>query len=394
MSPASQVAVLARREFLQRAKSRAFQITMLVTVGLVLSIGPLLAFAIEDPDPAVVAVTPDAPPGIVDALEQQAARLEVAVRAEPMDSLQAAETALREGRVDAVLAGSELVWLEEESLRVRAVVTGAVATTALRQAAAELGISEQELATLLAGQPLDDRVLVQPDPEEEPRRIGAFVGLMLLYMSILIFGQFVAMGIMEEKQNRVVEVVLSRVRPTQVLVSKVLGIGALGLVQLIVLGLAIWFAATLIEVEDVSLPTLGAEILAGVVFWFILGYALYSVGYAALGATVSRQEDLQGTLMIPVVLLIPGFVFAQIAAEDPDNTVAVVASFVPLWSPMVMPSRAAVGDVVLWELALSVALIVVTAYILIRIGGRIYSGAILRLGAKVKLRDAWSSAHR
>lgn len=392
MSPMAQTWDLTKREFLQRAKSRAFQIMMLVTVGLVLTIAPLLAFAFRDAGPTVIGVTPEAPPGIVSALAIQAELLEVSIRTETYGSLSEAEAALEDGRADAIFTGSELVWLEDESLRVRAVVTGAMSSTTFQEAAADLGMSQEALAQLIAGDPIGDRVLVPPDPEEEPRRIGAFVGLMLLYMSILIFGQFVAMGVMEEKQNRVVEVVLSRVSPTQVLMGKVVGIGALGLLQIVALGAAIWFALNLIDIADVSLTSLGAEIIAGVIFWFVLGYFLYAVGYAALGATVSRQEDLQGVLMMPVVLLVPGFFFAQLATDDPDSTLAVVASFIPLWSPMVMPTRAAVGDVPVWELLLAVALIVATAFLLIRAGGRIYTGAILSLGAKVRLRDAWRAS--
>lgn len=394
MSSVAQTWDLTKREFFQRAKSRPFQIMMLITVGLVLTIPALLAFALRGGEPPIIGVTLDAPVGMVTALEVQAERLETPIRAETYGSLADAEAALESGEIDAIFTGSELVWHEDESLRIRAVVTGAVSATMFREAAADLGMSEEALAILIGGDPVVDRVLVPPDPEEEPRRIGAFVGLMLLYMSILIFGQFVAMGVMEEKQNRVVEVVLSRVRPAQVLVGKVLGIGALGLLQLLILGAAIWFALNLVNVDDVSLPTLGAEILASVIFWFVLGYFLYAVAYAALGATVSRQEDLQGVLMLPVVLLVPGFFFAQLATEDPDSTLAVFSSLVPLWSPMVMPTRAAVGDVPLWELGLAVALIVASAYLLIRAGGRIYTGAILSLGAKVKLRDAWRASAR
>lgn len=392
MSTMSQTVDLTKREFFQRAKSRPFQIMMLVTVGLVLTVPALLAVALRDSEPPIVGVTSEAPAGIVAAIEAQAARLDTPIETATYASLPEAEAALEAGQIDAIFTGAELIWRENESLRVKVVVTGAMSATTFSEAAAGLGMTEQELALLVGGDPISDRILVPPDPEEEPRRIGAFVGLMLLYMSILIFGQFVAMGVMEEKQNRVVEVVLSRVRPAQVLVGKVLGIGALGLVQLVALGGAIWLGLNLIDIDDVSLPALGAEILASVIFWFILGYFLYAVAYAALGATVSRQEDLQGVLMLPVILLVPGFFFAQLATEDPESTLAVVTSLVPIWSPMVMPTRAAVGVVPLWELALAVGLIAAAAYLLIRIGGRIYSGAILSLGAKVKLREAWKAS--
>ena len=113
---------------------------------------------------------------------------------------------------------------------------------------------------------------------------------MVLYISILIFGQFVLMGVMEEKQNRVVEVVLSRVRPSQVLAGKVIGIGLLGLIQVLTFGVAGLFTLAIINVADVGLSGIGVETFLRVLFWYLLGFGLYSVLYGALGATISRQE--------------------------------------------------------------------------------------------------------
>jgi len=211
-------------------------------------------------------------------------------------------------------------------------------------------------------------------------------------MTILIFGQFVAMGIVEEKQNRVVEVVLSRIRPAQLLVGKVLGIGALGLAQVLAIAAAAVVALTFIDLPDVSVTGIGAEIIGSVIFWFLLGYTLYSFLYAALGATVSRQEDLQGAIILPVFLILPGFFLAQVAGQFPDGTLAFVGSLVPFWSPMVMPVRMAAGGVPWWQVAMSVLLVVLTIVVLVRVGARVYTGAVLRTGARVKLREAWKAA--
>jgi ABC-2 type transport system permease protein len=156
-----------------------------------------------------------------------------------------------------------------------------------------------------------------------------------------------------------------------------------------VLGACAWFALSLVDVADISVSRLGGEIFFSVVLWFLLGYTMYAVVYAALGATVSRQEDLQSTLIVPVIVMLPGFFLAQIAQNQPASTVVVVASLVPLWSPMIMPTRAALGPVPLWELGLAVVLVLATSYLMIRGAARVYRGAVLRLGAKVKLRDAW-----
>lgn len=389
MSRSLQTWYLIQREFGQRAKSRAFQIMMLVTVGLVMSVIPLMAIALGEPAPIRIGITSAVPDGTAEALRRRAAELDVVVILESYPNEGGAEAALRDGRVDVVYTGSAIVFLDEESTTAKAVVIGAAASLAFRDAAATLGVPEAELAQVLAPPDLETSIVEPPNPEEEPRRIGALVGLILLYMSILIFGQFVALGVMEEKQSRVVEIVLSRVEPEQVLVAKVVGIGALGLVQLGVLGGAIWLALSFVDIADVSLPALGAEILASLVFWFLVGYTMYAVLYAALGATVSRQEDLQSVLILPVLLMLPGFFLGQVAQEFSDAPLVVVASLVPLWSPMVMPVRAAVGDVPFWELAVAVVLVMAASYAAIRVGSRLYRGAVLRLGAKVRLRDAW-----
>lgn len=391
MSRWRQTLDLTRREFMQRAKSRAFQIMMLVTVGLIMAVIPLVAFLVPDPEPLRIGIVSAVDDGTEAALQQRADELDRDVEISSYPDAVAAEAALRDGDVGVVYTGSVIVWLEEESVMAKAVITGAASQVQFRQVADALGLTEAELAEALAPPDLEISIVSPPDPEEEPRRLGALIGLILLYMSILIFGQFVALGVMEEKQNRVVEVVLSRVEPSQVLVSKVIGIGGLGLLQLLILGGAIWFALMLIEIEEVSLPTLGAEILASVVFWFLLGYAMYAVLYAALGSTVSRQEDLQSTLMLPALLLVPGFFIAQLANEIPDSPIVVFGSYFPLWSPLVMPVRAAVGAVSWWEVVLAVALVVAASYLAIRVGGRIYRGAVLQLGAKVRLRDAWQA---
>jgi ABC-2 type transport system permease protein len=236
--------------------------------------------------------------------------------------------------------------------------------------------------------------LREPDPDAEPKRIAAYAGNLVLYISILMFGQFVLMGVMEEKSSRVVEVVLSRARPRHLLAGKVIGIGALGLIQLVVLAAAALITLSIADIADVDVAALGIRTAAVVVFWFLLGYAFFSVLYAALGATISRQEDLQGVAMIPVLFLLPGYFISFIALEEPDALVPQVASLVPPLSPLVMPIRSITGDVPTPEVVLSVVLILAATYGLIRLGGRIYKGSILRIGAKVRLREAWRAASR
>lgn len=394
MSYTHQVFELARRDFVQRAKSRAFLMSMLLTVGVVLMIGPVLVFIGQEPEPTQLGLVGDLPSGAVGAIRGQADLLDVDVELRQYPDLAAAEDAIVAGEVEAVVNGlDEIVFRDEVSVTLDAVLSGGVATAQRKTVAAEMGLSLDEVDQLLFPVALSQRTLEPAETDEDTaRQAAALVGLMLLYISILIFGQFVMMGVMEEKQTRVVEVVLSRVRPTQVLIGKVLGIGLLGLVQIVALGGATIVTLSVADIADIDLANIGVRVLGVLILWYLLGYAFYSFMYGALGATISRQEDMQGVAMLPVLLILPGFFFAQIAITSPDGWMARIASFVPIWSPMAMAVRSTVADVSIWEVTLSILLLVLTTYALIKLGGRIYRGAILQTGSKTKLRAAWRSA--
>ena len=394
MSATRQIFELARRDFVQRAKSKAFLMSMLLIVGLVLMIGPVLALIDREPGPTYVGIVGDFPAGTVGAIREQADLLGVDVEIRQYADLAAAEEAIVVGEITAAVNGmEEVIFREEVSVRLDAALTGGVATAQRKALAAEMGLSLEEVDQLLYPVVYVQRTLEPAETDEDTaREAGALVGLMLLYISILIFGQFVMMGVMEEKQTRVVEVVLSRVKPDQVLVGKVLGIGLLGLVQMVAISGAAIFTLSVADIADIELTSIGATVIGVLILWYLLGYAFYSFMYGALGATISRQEDMQGVAMLPVLLILPGFFFAQIAITSPDGWLTRVASFVPIWSPMVMAVRSTVSDVPVWEVALSVLLLVLTTYVLIKLGGRIYRGAILQTGSKTKLRAAWRGA--
>ena len=126
----------------------------------------------------------------------------------------------------------------------------------------------------------------------------------------------------------------------------------------------------------------------GAVAWFVLGYAFYASIFAVAASLVSRQEDL-GTVVMPTTLvLVVAFVIGIQAASDPGGTLAMVTSYIPGLSPLVMPVRQAAGDVALWEMALAVVLMLVAIALIVRLGGRVYAGALLRTGGKTKLREA------
>lgn len=391
MSYTRQVYELARRDFVQRAKSKAFLTSMVLIIAVVLMIGPLLTFIDQDPGPTYVGLVGDLPPGTIESIDAQAALLDIEIALRTYPDLAAAERAIVAGDITATVNGlEEVVYREQVSVRLDAALTGGVANAQRKLLAAEMGLSAQEVEGLLFPIALSERTLEPAETSDDrAREAGALVGLMMLYISILIFGQFVMMGVMEEKQTRVVEVVLSRVKPSQVLIGKVVGIGLLGLVQIVSLGAAALLTLYIADITDIDLTSIGLKIFGILVLWYLLGYTFYSFLYGALGATISRQEDMQGVAMLPVLLILPGFFLAQVALASPEGWVAKVASLIPIWSPMVMAVRTTVSAVPAWEVGLSILLLVLTTYVLIVLGGRIYRGAILHTGSKTKLRVAW-----
>lgn len=383
--------LLARREFLQRARSRAFLVTMGLLVAAIVGSGLLITLIGGEEEAIGVGIAGTAPAGIEADIEAVAESFDDTVEVMSFDSVADAEQALGDGTVDVVLVdGTELVWNETESFRVSQIVQTAVTVNERRAVIAELQASPEQVARL-QGIELASRTLEAKQDVDEARQIAGFLAAMVLYIAILVFGQFVALGAVEEKQNRVVEVVLSRVDASQILLGKVVGIGALGLAQLVVLGATALFTLSLVE-TDLPLPSIGLTTAASTVLWFILGYTLYAFLYAALGATVTRQEDLQGVLILPVLVILPGFFVAQFALAEPDSPLVRLGSLFPLWTPFVMPVRIGNGDAAVWEVLLSIVLVVASAVLLNRIGARVYSGALLTTGRRVKLRDAWRSA--
>ncbi len=394
MNPWRQVALLAKREFLERVRSKPFIITMSLLVVAILAIGPVISMISGGADEVTkVGLAGEELPGIEQELYDQAILFDIEIEVERFPTRAEAETTLTDGRVAVVLVdGTEIVFHTSGSSQLTALVHNAVDTTLKTEALTELGLSENEIALVVEPVPVEVTTLEEQNAQDEVKRGAAFVGAIFLYISIIMFGQFVAMGTVEEKQNRVVEVILSRVRPWQVLVGKVVGIGLIGLLQLVMFSGAAYISAQFADLPDIDVAAIGLPVIASLLFWFVLGYTFYAFLYAAVGSTVSRQEDLQGALMIPIALILPGYLLAIFAAEDPDALLPTVASWLPPWAPFVMPVRIAAGVAQPWEIVVAVVGTVLGAIALVWIGSRVYSGALLRTGGKISLREAWKAA--
>jgi ABC-2 type transport system permease protein len=224
---------------------------------------------------------------------------------------------------------------------------------------------------------------IEPVDKDAAAKSGyTFFMVLILYGQLLTYGYWVAAGVVEEKASRVVEVVLSAIRPAQLLAGKVIGLGLLGLGNLLLI-----VATGALEIDG---TVLGAAVLA--LAWFVVGYAFYACAFAVAGALVSRQEDLQST-MTPLTLTILVSFFLSFAVRDnPDGLLANILAFIPMTAPLTVPPRIATGDVPAWEIVASLAVTIGAAVALIPLAARIYSGGILRTGSALKLREAWRAA--
>ncbi|HUL85921.1 MAG TPA: ABC transporter permease [Actinomycetota bacterium] len=387
MSGARRVGLVVRREWTQRVRSNAFRISTAVAAAIVVAIiavPEILGADVNERTVGMVGVSSPQLASVVQATGRQAG-LTVSTRRFADEA--AGEAALRSGDADVLLVGpGALVWKSDVDEQLGAVVTSAVQAIEQQRAIGELGLTPDQLRTLRPVQ-VTSRSLEPVIAERSARLDVAIIGLVLLLLAISFYGGFLLVGVIEEKSSRVIEVLLSRLRPTELLAGKIAGIGLVGLAQLSVVAAAGLVA--LAVSHDHRVPTTTGGTIAWIVVWFVLGYGFYSVLYGAAGSLVSRQEEAQSmTLPITALLLVAYFVALQ-TVRSPDSTATLVLSFVPPTAPMVMIVRIANGAVPWWQIAISVLLMLATISGMVLLAGRIYTGAVLRLGRRVKLRDAW-----
>jgi ABC-2 type transport system permease protein len=219
---------------------------------------------------------------------------------------------------------------------------------------------------------------------------------LLLYMTIFIYGQNVLRGVIEEKQTRVAEIVVSSVRPTTLLAGKVLGVGAVGLTQLLI-WIFVSFAMARyrimllgmmgIDAAPLQFPSTSVGQMAILVVFFMLGYTFYAALFAAIGAMVNTEQEAQQAQLPVVMLLILSIVFLQPVLNSPDGKLANTLTWFPFSSPIVMPLRMSAVAVPAWEIAASLFALVAGCYIAVWVAARIYRTGLLMYGKRPTFRE-------
>jgi ABC-2 type transport system permease protein len=397
MSPAGAVGLVASREIGTRVRSKAYRVTTVVMLLLII-VGIVVIKLISGGGGA------DSTVGFTPATAGLSAPLQAGGKAvdESIDVTQVADEAagrakLADGSIDALLTGDG----KSVHVQVKKDLDGKLANilqllsrqVALDQQISTLGGNPAQFeAAVSAAKFVEDPPLEEPyDYNGQQLVLGIIAGI-LIYLSLMINGQSVAQGVVEEKTSRVVELLLSTIKPWQLMAGKVLGIGVVGLIQMVVIGAGGVIAGLVTGVLTVSVSAAVGTVV-WLIVWYLLGFFMYSIVFAALGALVSRQEDVGGAVMPALMFVIAGYVVGiSVLPSDPGNTFAEVLSVIPVFAPTLMPMRLAMGGVPVWEAVLSVGLVVLMIPVLIWLAARIYRNAVMRSGAKVKLRDALRAA--
>jgi ABC-2 type transport system permease protein len=391
MTPgARSILLVAWREISERIHSRAFAFSTVAIVAVVL--GGVVLPGLKDQTTRVHAgITGATPAALTTALRVSADAADMRMVLKRYPGVAAGEAAVRDGKADVlIVAGRRLVWKAEPDAELAAVLTGAAQRVRFGERAAALGLTAAQARTLLAPAPLPASRLEAAAADQDARETIAFVSFIVLLVMVLGYGSAVAEGVAQEKGTRVMELLACRVRPRDLLAGKVLGIGLVGLGQMLLALLA--GAAAIVALDTVEVPDAVPATLASAVLWFALGYGFLSVAFAAVGALVSRVEDLSGAVLpLTWIVMLSAFV-APVASEFPDAWYIRLASVFPTTAPFVMPVRVAVSDVPSWEIAISATVVLAATYGLVRLGGAVYSGALLRTGAKPRIRDLWDAA--
>ena len=382
--------LVMKRELNTRLRTRSFVIGTVVMLVLLLGYVGFQSALSGSADKSTVGLTGQAT-GIAQQLQVKAAQSGRQISTVTITDPAEGRKKVEDGDLDALVSGSaaKLTATYKSSLddSLRTVLDQVAQQQVLDGVLSAAQLQPADVMAQVNSTHVQDDAL-SPEPADHTERlvVGLIVAF-LLYISIITYGTMVAQGVVEEKSSRVVEILLASVRPWQLLLGKVIGLGLVGLVQLVILATAGLIAASVSGVFSLS-GFAGGALLWGLL-WYLLGFLLYATIYGALGSLVSRQEDTQSVVGPINIVLIIGFVAGfNLLLQDPNGTAAKVVSLIPLLSPILMPARIATGAAAGWEIGLSLGLTVGLVALLTWLGGKIYGNSVLRIGSRIKLSEA------
>jgi ABC-2 type transport system permease protein len=416
------VFLIARREYLERVRSRSFVIMTFLIPALMFGVTVLPTMMMtrggnETKRMVVVAADRDTAEMIRSRIEREQDQtpaadekfsrkrglplthftVEVSAGATPQDRAALTEK-VKQKQLDAFL------WATPEAIAARKLdfvtrdtssfiensVLGQIVSDALRRHALKSkGLKEEDIEAAL--QPVDvDAVSAFGENAPNPQvMFYATLGMvMVMYMTVLLYGINVMRSILEEKTSRIMEVMLSTASAKEMMAGKILGVGAVGLTQVGIWALAasIYGAGPLLVARGLLKGVITPSLLIYFGVFFLLGYVLYSTLCAAVGSMVNSEQEAQQMQFLVMMPMILSVIFIINIFQHPNSTIAVFGSLFPFTAPLVMFSRIAMQPATpFWQIGLSIVLMVATIYAMIWLCGRIYRVGILMYGKKPTL---------
>ncbi len=415
----SRLAIVMRRELVERVRSRAFLLSTLLMPLFMVAISVLPAVIAKQGGAHRKLVLVDEAPEPVGAellarltaKEREAGATVFEIRHERAP-LAGAQEALRQQVLEGKLDG--YLWLPADVLASNHVgyraknIANVSEQGELRRAASEVvqgvrirqqGIDAARIAELLRRVELDTVKLTKTgDAGADPTSafFFAYMVAFAIYMLVLLYGQNVMRSVLEEKTSRIAEVLMSSMRATHLLYGKILGVGAAALLQVAIWALVLTLLATQSHLiaQSLGIPTEAIKtahvepaIALVLVLFFLLGFFLYAAVFAAVGAAVSSEQEAQQASFLPIMLLIVPLLFIMPVISDPLGTTARVLGFIPFTSPVVMPMRLSATALPLGEVAGSLALLAATLLAVAWLAGKIYRIGMLSTGKKPSLSE-------
>ncbi len=410
----SVIPVLVKREFTSRVKGAAYILTTLIGVLVFVGLSFLppimerLSSRFVPKSIDLVVVDNDVESSVLPFLVELSQEREgLAIRdLSGWDERDAYRLVLDEQLAGLLLLDGPLATLvtpDSKNVVLNDEIRNLVSQAATRWKAAELGLTQAEIESLFHA--VDFRIReVAPEQEDGTEvdhvaqtqaMVLAYFLLFMIYMALIMYGNMVASGVAEEKSSRIMEVMVSTVKPVELMFGKIIGVGALGLVQFV-----IWISTGLL------MAFMGRTGLMGVMFgmteplralpldsilwfglFFVLGYFFYASIFAAAGALVSRVEEVSQVVSLLMMFIVVGFFAAYISFLNPNSSFAVTASLIPFTAPMVMFARIVLADPPLLQVAVSVVIMLGSIIIGTWVSSKIYMLGILLYGKRPSIRQ-------
>ncbi|WP_281864512.1 ABC transporter permease [Planomicrobium okeanokoites] len=399
--------IIFKQAFMTKARTKSFIITTIIVAAaffLLANLPNIIESFGGDEDGQVLHVI-DESSELVPQLQAQFEQTDSDIQAMPTEM---SEEELRQGITEGTIE-SYLVIEEGDTLTARYVsesaneigagsdVENAVQAIQTAQTAERLGLTGAEVGELFMPAQFEREAVSDSSKTEEElsqARGLVYVLILLIYVAVIYYPNMIAMEVANEKSSRVMEILISSVSPVKHMFAKIAGIGTLGIVQMLIFGIAGYFAFqtsgsdmaegffSVMGFSDIKISTFLFAVL-----FFLLGYFLYAVLAALLGSLVSRTEDVQ-QLMLPMMFLIIISSFIAFSGIGmPEASYVTISSFIPFFAPLVMFLRVGMLDIPLWEPLLSIAIMLLTIGVLGWFGARVYRGGVLMYGSSQSLKD-------